>query len=145
MISPQSWPQPAARLWVLAQRFQKFIVVGSVGLIINQGLLFLLSDFAGLRLTYASPIAIFASMVVTFGLNEMWTWHDRGTGPIKSRIALYFPINLVGLLINFVVLTLLVNHAGWHYLLANLVGAGCAAVWNFALNNMITWREQPVA
>lgn len=141
MISPESWPQPAVRLWVLAQRFQKFIVVGSVGLIVNQGLLFLLSDFAGMRLLVASPAAIFASMIVTFGLNEMWTWHDRGTGPIKHRIALYFPINLVGLLINFGVLTLLVHHAGWHYLLANLAGAGFAAVWNFVLNNMITWRE----
>jgi dolichol-phosphate mannosyltransferase len=141
MISPETWPQPAARLWVLAQRFQKFIVVGSVGLIVNQGLLFLLSDFAKARLVFASPIAIFVSMIVTFTLNEMWTWHDRGSGPIKSRIALYFPINLVGLLINFVVLTMLVNHAGWHYLLANLVGAGCAAVWNFMLNNMVTWRE----
>ena len=141
MISPESWPQPAARLWVLAQRFQKFIVVGSVGFAINQGLLFGLTHFGGMPLSQASPLAIFASMVVTFVINEMWTWHDRGTGPIKHRIALYFPINLVGLLINFEVLTLLVNRAGWHYLLANLVGAGCAAVWNFVLNNMITWRE----
>ncbi len=140
MISPETWPQPAARLWIVAQRFQKFIVVGSVGLIVNQGLLFLLSDFAGLRLFVASPVSIFASMIVTFVLNEMWTWHDRGTGPIKHRLALYFPINLVGLGINFGVLALLVRHEGWHYLLANLVGAGCAAVWNFALNNMVTWR-----
>ncbi len=141
MISPESWPQPAVRLWVLAQRFQKFIVVGSVGLIVNQGLLFLLSDFAGMRLLIASPLSIFASMIVTFGFNEMWTWHDRGTGPIKHRVALYFPINLVGLMINFGVLWLLVHRASWHYLLANLVGAGCAAIWNFVLNNMITWRE----
>jgi dolichol-phosphate mannosyltransferase len=141
MISPETWPQPAARLWVLAQRFQKFIVVGSIGLVVNQGLLFLLRDFGDVRLVFASPMAIFASMIVTFTLNEMWTWHDRGSGPIKSRIALYFPINLVGLLINFVVLTMLVDHAGWHYLLANLVGAGCAAIWNFVLNNMVTWRE----
>ncbi len=27
-----------------------------------------------------------------------------------------------------------------HYLLANLVGAGIAAVWNFGLNHVITWR-----
>lgn len=141
MILPETWPQPAARVWVLAQRFQKFIVVGSIGLIVNQGLLFLLTDFGGARLSFASPAAIFASMVVTFVLNEAWTWHDRGSGPIKSRIALYFPINLVGLLINFTVLSLLVNHAGWHYLLANLIGAGCAAVWNFVLNNMVTWRD----
>jgi putative flippase GtrA len=28
-----------------------------------------------------------------------------------------------------------------HYALANLFGAGIAAMWNFALNHVITWRE----
>jgi putative flippase GtrA len=27
-----------------------------------------------------------------------------------------------------------------HYLIANLIGAAIAAVWNFGLNNAITWR-----
>ena len=140
MITTQSWPQPAVRLWVLAQRFQKFLLVGSFGLIVNQGLLFGLKGLAGLPLAVASPVAIFASMCVTFMLNEMWTWHDRGSGPILSRILFYFPINTVGLLINYGVLTYLHDSHGWHYLLANLVGAGIAAIWNFSLNHLITWR-----
>jgi putative flippase GtrA len=140
MMSTESWPQPAIKLWIVAQRFQKFIVVGAVGLAVNQGLLFIFRDLMHFSLGIASPVAIFISMVATFVLNEAWTWQDRGGGPVIHRIALYFPINMVGLLINFGVLSYLVNHQGWHYLLANLIGAGCAAVWNFLLNNMITWR-----
>lgn len=141
MISTESWPQPAVRAYVLAQRFQKFVVVGSVGLAVNQGLLFAFRDLANFDLNIASPIAIFVSMVVTFALNEQWTWHDRGSGPIVHRLAAYFPINMVGLLINFGVLSFLVHDQGWHYLVANLVGAGFAAVWNFTLNHLITWRD----
>lgn len=141
MISTESWPQPAVRVYVLAQRFQKFIVVGSFGLAINQGLLFALSHLFELSLSVASPLAIFASMVATFALNEMWTWHDRGSGPILHRLFFYCPINTVGLLINFGVLSYLVHDHDWHYLLANLVGAGFAAVWNFTLNHLITWRD----
>ncbi len=141
MMSTESWPQPAVRLWTLAQRFQKFLVVGGIGLAVNQGMLFALSDFAAARLAVASPVAIFISMVVTFALNERWTWHDRGSGPIVSRVLLYFPINSVGLVINFGILALLVHKGGMHYLVANLIGAGTAAVWNFALNNLITWRS----
>lgn len=141
MMSTESWPQPALRLWTLAQRFQKFLLVGSVGLIVNQGLLFLLRDGVGVTLHLASPVAIFVSMVVTFILNEVWTWHDRGRGPIIHRVMLYFPINSGGLLINWAVLALLVDWADMHYLMANLIGAGMAAVWNFALNNAITWRS----
>ena len=141
MISTESWPQPAVRAYVLAQRFQKFLVVGSFGLAVNQGLLFFFRHLFDLPLWIASPVAIFVSMVATFGLNEMWTWHDRGSGPILQRLFFYCPINTVGLIINFGVLSYLVHDHDWHYLLANLVGAGLAAVWNFTLNHLITWRD----
>lgn len=126
---------------VLVQRFQKFLVVGSFGLAVNQGLLFGFGGLLDFRLSIASPLAILISMIVTFALNERWTWHDRGTGPILHRLFMYCPINSVGLVINFGVLSFLVHSHDWHYLIANLVGAGCAAVWNFTLNHLITWRE----
>jgi putative flippase GtrA len=140
MISSERLPASVARAWLLAQRFQKFLVVGAIGLAVNQiGLLVLRGGF-DVDLHFASPIAIFISMIVTFTLNEMWTWHDRGSGPLIHRIGLYFPINMVGLVINYLVLQMLVDHTGTHYLLANLIGAGMAAIWNFLVNNSITWR-----
>lgn len=140
MFSVESWPQPAARAWLIARRFQKFLVVGAVGLAVNQGVLFVLHDRIGAELIISSAIAVFVSMIVTFVLNEHWTWHDRGGGPLTERVAKYFPINLIGLLINVLVLKLLVTEGNMHYLVANLFGAGAAAVWNFVLNNHFTWR-----
>ena len=140
MMSTETWPRPAVRVWTLAQRFQKFLVVGAFGLAVNQGMLFLLAGLASVPLDIASPIAIAVSMVVTFRLNEAWTWHDRGSGRIPNRALLYGTINSGGLLINWGVLLYLEREAGMHYLLANLVGAAIAAVWNFLLNHLITWR-----
>lgn len=141
MISVETWPQPAARAWLVAQRFRKFMTVGAVGLAVNQVGLAVLHSLASLAVVAASPIAIFLSMVVTFVLNEQWTWHDRGTGPLVSRAMTYVPINIGGLLINWGILYYLHDRHGIHYLAANLVGAGIAAVWNFILNNAITWRR----
>ena len=109
MFSVESWPEPAARAWVVAQRFQRFLMVGAVGLAVNQGLLFVFHDVFHVDLGVASPVAIFLSMIMTFTLNEKWTWHDRGTGPVLHRMGMYFPINLVGLLINFGILSVLVH------------------------------------
>jgi putative flippase GtrA len=141
MMSTESWPQPAVRLWTLTQRFQKFLIVGAVGLAVNEVFLFFFHDIGSVRIGVASTFAVLISMVVTFLLNEHWTWHDRGGGKIIHRIMLYFPINSGGLLINVVVLTFLVDHTSMHHLVANLVGAGLAAIWNFSLNNAITWRR----
>lgn len=140
MISVEAWPDSAVKLWTLAQRFQKFIVVGAVGLAVNQLGLIALHSSVGLSVALSSPIAIFASMIVTFFLNEAWTWHDRGRGRVIHRAMSYLPINIGGLIINWGLLFYLHDQLGMHYLVANLFGAGAAAVWNFALNNAITWR-----
>ena len=141
MISVESWPQPAVRIWVLAQRFRRFLIVGAAGLVVNQASLAFLHDIVGIAVVMASPVAILLSMVVTFMLNEHWTWHDRGTGRVLSRAMTYAPINLGGLMINWGILYYLNEQHGVHYLAANLIGAGAAAIWNFSLNHAITWRE----
>ncbi len=140
MLSTETWVRPVWRVWTLTQRFQKFVVVGAVGLVVNQGMLYLLVSMTNLALALASPISIVISMIVTFTLNELWTWHDRGRGRVVQRAMMYGTINSGGLLINAGVLLALHNQ-GFHYLLANLVGAGLAAIWNFGLNNLITWRK----
>lgn len=140
MISVESWPQSAVRLWTLTQRFQKFVVVGAIGLAVNQGSLTLLHGVSGMNPFVALPIAVMFSMVVTFFLNEAWTWHDRGSGRVVSRALNYIPINIGGLLINWGIFYILLDQFSVNYIIANLIGAGVAAIWNFVLNNMITWR-----
>ena len=141
MLSTGSWPQPALRAWTLAQRFQKFLLVGAFGLTVNLGSLFILHSLLDVGFVVASPIAIALSMVVTFGLNEAWTWHDRGSGRVFHRAMMYAPINTVGLLINWQLAVFLKDRLELHSLLAQFVGAGVAAVWNFGLNNVVTWRD----
>ena len=140
MLSSEGLPRPVIRPAAITRRFQKFLLVGAVGLGVNQGVLFALVDQANLAVAMASPIAILLSMIVTFILNERWTWHDRGQGRILHRAMLYGSINSGGLLINWLTLVSL-HQTGLDYLAANLVGAGIAAVWNFSLNHALTWRR----
>jgi putative flippase GtrA len=140
MLSSESLPRPVLRAALVTRRFQKFLTVGAIGLAVNQGVLFALVSLAGLPVFGASPLAIVLSMIVTFALNERWTWRDRGQGLILHRALLYGSINSGGLVINWLLLILL-ERLGLNYLLANLFGAGVAAVWNFSLNHALTWRR----
>jgi dolichol-phosphate mannosyltransferase len=140
MLSTEGLPRPVARAATVTRRFQKFLLVGAIGLAVNQSALFVLVALVGLSIPVASPFAILLSMVVTFTLNERWTWHDRGRGRLLHRALLYGSINSGGLLINWLTLVSL-DRMGLNYLVANLVGAGIAAVWNFSLNHALTWRD----
>jgi putative flippase GtrA len=124
----------------VTRRFQKFLLVGAIGLAVNQCALFVLVALVGMPLAAASPVAILLSMAVTFTLNERWTWRDRGRGRLMHRALLYGSINSGGLLINWFILVSL-DRMGLNYLIANLIGAGIAAVWNFSLNHALTWRD----
>lgn len=141
MISTRSWPEPAVRMLNLAQRLQKFLIVGAIGLVTQQVFVFVLHEIVNWTSRPSLIGAIAISMVVTFILNEMWTWHDRGRGSIFSRMMFYVPINSVGLLINLEVAILLIDNMNVHLQIASLIGAGVAAVWNFAANNFVTWRS----
>ena len=140
MLSTEGLPRPVARAATVTRRFQKFLLVGAIGLAVNQSALFVLVALVGLSIPVASPFAILLSMAVTFTLNERWTWHDRGRGRLLHRALLYGSINSGGLLINWLTLVSL-DRMGLNYLVANLVGAGIAAVWNFSLNHALTWRD----
>lgn len=140
MLSTESLPRPVARVATATRRFQKFLLVGAIGLAVNQSALFALVAVAGAAIVAASPLAILLSMAVTFTLNERWTWHDRGRGRLLHRALMYGSINSGGLLINWFTLVWL-ERMGLNYLIANLIGAGIAAVWNFSLNHALTWRD----
>ena len=145
MISTRSWPEPAIRMYNLAQSFRKFLIVGAVGLAVQQVLLFLFHNVVHLSRVPSFVIAIAISMAVTFLLNEKWTWHDRGSGSIVGRLMYYVPINTIGLLIAVVVaeysITFFPDDTGIYVQLAGLLGAGVAAVWNFTGNHFVTWRS----
>jgi dolichol-phosphate mannosyltransferase len=140
MLTSQSMPRTVAQVLSVTQRFQRFLLVGAIGLAINQAILFILVDFTAISVVMASPVAIATSMVATFVLNERWTWHDRGRGSLANRALLYGTINSAGLVINWFTLVAL-HRLGMNYLVANLVGAGLAAIWNFSLNHALTWRR----
>jgi putative flippase GtrA len=141
MISTRTWPEPAVRMLNVVQRLQKFLLVGAIGLVTQQVLVFVFHNLASWHARPSLVVAIAVSMVVTFTLNEMWTWHDRGRGSILSRMMFYVPINSIGLLINLEVAILLTDNLSVHLQIASLLGAGVAAIWNFAVNNLVTWRS----
>lgn len=139
---------PAARVGLfgelisLVMRFQKFILVGTVGFAVNMLGLFVLTDWARLFYVASSFLAIELSLFVTFALNERWTWADRRTGSIVTRFWKYQAINGIGIGINVAVLFVLTEYGGFHYIFSNVWGAAVAAIWNFGANHRLTWTAR---
>ena len=89
------------------EEFLKFAVVGGSGVIVNMGCFFLLTRYAGLKIEFASPIAIEVSILTNFFLNNTWTFRKRNTKVrLAGRILRYHLVTGLAGLVNYGILYL---------------------------------------
>ncbi|HEV2389389.1 MAG TPA: GtrA family protein, partial [Nitrososphaerales archaeon] len=67
------------------QHFIKFAVVGTIGIVVNEGLLILIKS-RGVYFLTAGAVAIEISILSNFVLNDLWTFRDRRTGRAAARL-----------------------------------------------------------
>jgi dolichol-phosphate mannosyltransferase len=119
----------------------KFGIVGGSGVLVNMGLLFILTRFLSVRLEIASAIAIEVSILSNFFLNNLWTFRKRNTHvPFWSRLLRYHLVTGLAGIVNYLVLLLLVKTFGLHDMLSNLIGIVIGTFINYTLNSLWTWR-----
>jgi dolichol-phosphate mannosyltransferase len=124
-------------------RFLKFCLVGASGVGVNEGLLWLLKEKAGLPYLGSAAVAIETSIITNFILNNYFTFPERnqpGAKAFFSRLLKFNLVSLAGLGINLGILWLFTDVFGVYYLLSNLVGIVVAFLWNYLLNTWWTWR-----
>jgi dolichol-phosphate mannosyltransferase len=122
----------------------KFGIVGASGVLVNLGLFALLLS-AGMNKYLASPIAIEASIISNFFLNNYWTFRERETSDYLP--ARGFKFNVVALIslglsyATFVVLSIAFPQ-GSPYLM-QFAGIVPASLLNYFLNSRWTFRHRP--
>lgn len=124
-------------------RLLKFVGVGLSGVVVNEGILWSLTEFAGLRYYFSSLIGIEASIISNFIFNDIFTFSDRHTGKSTSFLQRLVKFNVTcaaGAAIQFGILLLLTEVAGLNYLLSNLIGIMVAFAWNYVLSLIWTWK-----
>ena len=129
--------------WRELQRILRFGLVGISGIIVNMGILWWLTERAGIYYLYSSAVAIETSIITNFLLNDLWTF-EGGTGHrMERRLHRFVSFQLVsmgGLVVNIAVLYIGKEIFGIYYLVANLLGILAAFVWNYLVNRNVTWR-----
>lgn len=127
----------AQHTFTLFNTFGRFLVVGGIGVIVNNGALFILYQLAHMPLVVASILAIGLAITGNYLLNDWWTFHQASRS--ATRFARFSLVSLGGLAITTLTLWLLATWFSVPYMAANLVGIGLATTWNFGANLLWTW------
>jgi dolichol-phosphate mannosyltransferase len=133
---------------IRSSRFLRFAIVGASGVVVDMGLLFLLSDPStlGWGLTRSKLLAAEVAIINNFLWNDAWTFHDvSGRQPNGAwKLRRFGKFQLVcfgGLILNTLLLNLQFNVFHVNRYIANAVAILIVTGWNFWLNLKFSWRN----
>lgn len=120
----------------------KFMIVGIVGFGVETGILWLLTERAGLFYVLSAIIATETAIITNFMLNDNWTFRDRRHegSSLFGRLVKYNVTCAIGVLIKLGVLALLTEVCGLFYLISNVIGIMAGFVWNYGGSTKWAWR-----
>jgi dolichol-phosphate mannosyltransferase len=127
---------------LLHPRIIKFSVVGGVGVLVNMGILYLLTELFHIKYFLSSIFAIELSIISNFLLNDFWTWRERIKKKFYRRLIQYhITAGITAFLANWLLLIFLTEVIGIYYMISNLIGIGVGMLSNFILNDLWTFRQ----
>ena len=145
------------------ERFSKFVVVGTIGAVVDFVVLALLERFVHPPApidTWWSSIAVGISLstasVSNFIWNRYWTYPDSRSKPIVKQFVQFYVINILAYIIRGPIMLLETVFAGWlgqwfalgpetagrlGTYMAWALGVGIALFWNFFINRIVTYSD----
>jgi len=139
------------------ERFFKFALVGTLGAIIDFGVMNLLSHFTNMDLVYAGTISFTCAVLSNFIWNRFWTYPESRSRPLLHQLGMFFLVNLAGIAIRIPILHYLeppllrffegIFHTSYNtaeFYAKNLTLAaavGIVMLWNFFVNRYWTYND----
>ena len=136
-----------------AERFFKFLVVGTIGFVVDFGTLTVLVEVVGLEPVVANVFSFSAAVLSNFLWNRYWTYPDSRTKRRRVQLAQFAFVSVLGLLINSFILYILQGPFDTllpimgapdyidGYIPAKMVATAVVLFWNFFVNRYWTYND----
>ena len=127
-------------LSLFAKHAVQYYIVGASGVLVNLGILFLLTDIAGLWYVASQIIAISVSITTNFFFNRYWTFGSHVED--KKNYVMYIKfliISAIGMAIQLGITVTLVESSAFYHMYGAGIGIAVASGINYVLNRRVTF------
>ncbi len=122
----------------------RFTTVGVSGALVILGLLWALTELAGIPYLVSAAIAIEVSILWAFALHERWTFRRIAkSDSLVRRFAAYNLVALAGLAVNLVALFAFTELLRTFYLLSEFLAIVIAFGFNYFASRRFAWTGRP--
>jgi putative flippase GtrA len=122
----------------------KYIISGGTATCVNLGVLYALTEYAGVHYLQSAIISFICAFFFSFLLQKFWTFNNRRKDILHWQMAGFLAVALVNLSINTLLIYLLVEYAHVWYLLSAILAGGLIALSSFFIYRHLIFREHAV-
>jgi putative flippase GtrA len=138
-------------------RFLKFALVGTLGAVIDFGVMNLLTRLAGMDLVPAGTISFTCAVISNFLWNRYWTYPESRSRHVLHQLSMFFLVNIAGVGIRIPILYygepplmhLFDNQYFHNPVTADVfaknvtlaIAVGIVMLWNFFVNRYWTYND----
>ena len=115
----------------LIQQIAKFGVVGILATLLDYGLLFALTEWAGLYYLLSSMLSFSISTIFNYVANVRWVFVVNQKYSKTRNFVLFVILSIIGLGLNALAMWLGVEFLHWHYMIVKIGATALVMVWNF--------------
>jgi putative flippase GtrA len=115
-------------------KYLKFGTVGLIGALLNLTIFYIGADVIQMNYNLVAVVAFAVSVLGNYFLNHSWTFREENEGKAYcfSDCIKYIAINIIGLLVNMIVLNLIILMFDPHLrVVAQIFGIGAGGVVNY--------------
>jgi putative flippase GtrA len=121
-------------------QFFRYVLVGGLAFVVDFGGLYVLTEHAGLHYLTANALAFLLGLTTNYLLSVTWVFSRRTLDSRGREFAIFAAVGIVGLGINELVMWLLTDHAGAHYMVSKLAATAVGLLWNFGGRKALLFR-----
>ena len=108
----------------------RFCIVGGVCFVVDFGLLFALTEWAGIHYLWSAAISFTVAVSLNYWLCLKFVFFNAPRQTVRQAV-LFIVTSAVGVLLNQFTMWLLVNFFAAHYLASKIIATAVVTVWNY--------------
>lgn len=124
----------------LLVQFVRYFFVGGFAFIVDFGLLYILTEYAGLHYLLSATLSFIAGLLVNYIISCIWVFNNSKFKNRFVEFLIFAAIGIVGLGLNDTLIWLFTDCIGTHYMFSKIVAAAIVYLWNFFARKYIVFR-----
>jgi putative flippase GtrA len=123
----------------LSVQFLRSIIVSIIALVFDFGLLVFFKQELGIYYLLAATLSFLVGVIVNYLLSVYWVFAEHKLSSRRSELIIFVLINAVGLGLNLIIISSMVDLLGADYRAAKAVSTVVVFFWNFIIRKKILY------